>query len=170
MGQTQHLYTPASTSPCSSSRGESQACGGASHGPGSTNNVLRTCSVRPPGIWGPGEQRHFPRILQHARCACPVVPIYQRGGKPKGTLCRQKTKTARRSRYNLRPDACRMQCRHQFAILPGDGQETNWFESVSRRQQAAVKAVQMYVLSLFLCRSGLLRFAFGCPINAKSDW
>lgn len=33
------------------------------HGTG----TLWTCAVRPPGIYGPGEQRHLPRILGHAR-------------------------------------------------------------------------------------------------------
>ncbi|KXZ47500.1 hypothetical protein GPECTOR_35g938 [Gonium pectorale] len=29
--------------------------------------LLRTCAVRPPGIYGPAEQRHTPRILAYAR-------------------------------------------------------------------------------------------------------
>ncbi|KAL6748674.1 3-beta hydroxysteroid dehydrogenase/isomerase family-domain-containing protein [Haematococcus lacustris] len=34
-------------------------------GPGC--GVLRCCAVRPPGIYGPGEQRHLPRILHHVK-------------------------------------------------------------------------------------------------------
>lgn len=30
-------------------------------------SVLRTASIRPPGIYGPGEQRHMPRVLRYAR-------------------------------------------------------------------------------------------------------
>ncbi|XP_016053356.1 PREDICTED: short-chain dehydrogenase/reductase family 42E member 1 [Miniopterus natalensis] len=30
-----------------------------------SNNVLRTCALRPAGIYGPGEQRHLPRIVSY---------------------------------------------------------------------------------------------------------
>lgn len=33
----------------------------------SGNGVLRTCAIRPAAIYGPGEGRHLPRILNYAR-------------------------------------------------------------------------------------------------------
>lgn len=33
--------------------------------PGRPGRRLRTCALRPAGIWGPGEQRHLPRIVRY---------------------------------------------------------------------------------------------------------
>ena len=35
--------------------------------PGRPGRVLRTCAIRPAAIWGPGEQRHLPRVVRRAR-------------------------------------------------------------------------------------------------------
>ncbi|KAG2501884.1 hypothetical protein HYH03_000382 [Edaphochlamys debaryana] len=46
----------------------SSACGPDSSSSCSVSSpVLRTCAVRPPGIYGPGELRHTPRILSYAK-------------------------------------------------------------------------------------------------------